>query len=44
MDPADKPEYDTALAGARSGLGQEAFAAAYAEGAALSIEELTEAR
>ena len=44
MDPADKPEYDTALAGARSGLGQEAFAAAYAEGAGLSIEELTELR
>jgi tetratricopeptide (TPR) repeat protein len=44
IDPADKPEYDQALGTARSELGEEAFAAAYAEGADLSIERLMEAR
>jgi hypothetical protein len=44
IDPADKPEYDQALGAARSELGERAFAAAYAEGAGLSIERLTEAR
>jgi tetratricopeptide (TPR) repeat protein len=44
IDPADKPEYDQALAAARSQLGENAFAAAYAEGAGLSIERLTEER
>ena len=44
IDPADRPEYDQALAAARSELGEEAFAAAHAEGADLSIEELTEVR
>jgi tetratricopeptide (TPR) repeat protein len=44
IDPADKPEYDQARGAARSELGEEAFAAAHAEGADLSVERLTEAR
>lgn len=44
IDPADKPEYDQALAAARSELGEEAFVAAHAEGADMSIEQLTEVR
>jgi hypothetical protein len=44
IDPADKPEYDQAVVTARSELGMEAFATAYAEGAKLSIERVLEAR
>jgi hypothetical protein len=44
IDPADKPEYDQAVVTARSELGKEAFSAAYAEGAKLSIERLLEER
>jgi hypothetical protein len=44
IDPADKPEYDQAENAARSELGKEAFAAAYAEGAKLTIDRLLEAR
>lgn len=44
IDPADKPEYDQAEIAARSELGNEAFAAAYEEGAKLTIDRLLEAR
>lgn len=44
IDPADKPEYDQAVAAARAELGEEAFAVAHAEQADLSIEQLIEAR
>jgi hypothetical protein len=40
VDPADKPEYDQALASARSALSEGDFEAAYAEGERSSIEEL----
>jgi tetratricopeptide (TPR) repeat protein len=40
VDPADKPEYDGALSGARAQLGRDEFEAAYAEGARASLEEL----
>jgi tetratricopeptide (TPR) repeat protein len=35
LDPADKPEYEAAIATARATLGDEAYEAAYATGAAL---------
>ena len=40
VDPADKPEYDGALAAARAQLGSGEFEAAYAAGARSSVEEL----
>jgi non-specific serine/threonine protein kinase len=40
VDPADKPEYDGALAAARAQLGQDQFQAAYEEGARSTVDEL----
>jgi hypothetical protein len=35
LDPADRPEYDGAVAAARAALGTEAYEAAYAAGVSL---------
>ena len=40
IDRVDKPEYDRIVAGLRTALGKEAFAAAWAEGSAMSLEEV----
>ncbi|HSA99772.1 MAG TPA: tetratricopeptide repeat protein [Anaerolineales bacterium] len=40
IDPADQPEYRRIISGLRSGLGQEAFAALWAEGAVMRLEEV----
>jgi tetratricopeptide (TPR) repeat protein len=40
VDPADKPEYEGALAAARAQLGKDKFEAAYVEGARSTAEEL----
>ena len=40
VDPADKADYEQTLASARSDLGEAAFAAAHADGVALSLERL----
>jgi len=40
VDPADKADYDQTLTNAHSELGEAAFAAAHADGAASSIERL----
>ena len=42
IDPADKPEYDNAVAVARSALGEKRFAAAHARGAEMPVELLLE--
>jgi tetratricopeptide (TPR) repeat protein len=39
IEPADLPEYDRALATARAALGEAAFAAAWAEGQAMTTEQ-----
>jgi tetratricopeptide (TPR) repeat protein len=39
LSPNEHPEYDRALASAREALGEEAFAGAWAEGQALTLEE-----
>lgn len=39
IDPADQPEYDRIISGLRSALGEKTFAALWAEGAALRLEE-----
>ena len=40
IDPADRADYERTVAGARSGLGEEAYAAAHAEGEKIALEEL----
>jgi hypothetical protein len=38
LPPADRTEHDRSVAAVRSALGEEAFAAAWAEGRALTLE------
>ena len=42
MSPAERAEYDTAVAATRAALGEEAFAAAWAEGQAMTMEQAIE--
>jgi len=42
IDPADQPEYERNLAAMRTALGEEAFAAAWAEGSAMPLEQAVE--
>jgi non-specific serine/threonine protein kinase len=42
IDPVDQPEYDRLIAALRATLGEEAFAAAWAEGRALTLERAIE--
>lgn len=42
MDAVDQPEYASKLAGLRGQLGEEQFAAAWAEGSALTLEQAIE--
>jgi predicted ATPase/DNA-binding CsgD family transcriptional regulator len=42
IDPADQPEYSRIISGLRSALGAEAFAALWAEGKAMRIDEVIE--
>lgn len=39
LPPADHVRYDRAVAGVRAGLGEQAFAAAWAEGQAMALEQ-----
>jgi tetratricopeptide (TPR) repeat protein len=39
LAPVDRAEHDRSVVAARTGLGEEAFAAAWAEGRALSLED-----
>ena len=41
LPPAELAEHDRSVAAARAGLGEEAFAAAWAAGRAMSLEEVT---
>jgi DNA-binding CsgD family transcriptional regulator/tetratricopeptide (TPR) repeat protein len=40
IDPADQPDYTRLIAGLRSALGEDAFAALWAEGAAIQLEQV----
>ncbi len=42
LSPAERVERDRALAAARAALGEEAFAAVYAEGQAMTMEQAVE--
>jgi predicted ATPase/DNA-binding CsgD family transcriptional regulator len=42
IDPADRPEYNRTISRLRSALGEDAFAALWAEGATLRLEEIIE--
>jgi hypothetical protein len=42
LPTSERPEYDRRVAVARSTLGEEAFATAWAEGAAMSLERAVE--
>lgn len=44
IDPADRADYDRTVAGVRSGLGQEAYAAAHADGEKSALDEQTPSR
>jgi predicted ATPase/class 3 adenylate cyclase len=43
LQPSERADYDSALAAIRTALGEEAFAAAWAEGRAMSLEEAVRA-
>ena len=40
MYPVDRPDYEQAVEVARKELGEEAFAAAWAEGRTMSVEQV----
>jgi len=42
MDQADRPEFERNVAALRAGLGQDAFAAAWAAGGAMTLEQATD--
>jgi predicted ATPase/DNA-binding CsgD family transcriptional regulator len=42
IDPADQPEYARIISGLRSALGEDAFAALWADGAAMQLEDVIE--